>query len=75
VASPVQTTSDFVLDTAEVMERLLDLEKRWGKDNLRVLMAYRCTFGGRVRSFETRIKMINEVFESLKSMQKELKCP
>ena len=66
---------DFVLEVAEIYARLQDLDKKWGRENLRVLLAYRCTFDGRIRSMGDKMKIVDDVLKSLADTAKGMRKP
>lgn len=63
--------TDYAQAIKEVSNAVHRLDKRFGRKNMRILLAYNCTFGGRVRGMETRMKYVDEVLDNLLKADKE----
>lgn len=63
--------NSFVTDMTEVVKRLNEIYSAWGKNNVEVLIAHRCSFKG-VRSEQQKMKIVGEVLANLKAAAAEL---
>lgn len=66
-------TSDYVLAVAEIGEKLRELDKRFGRENVTVLLAYRCKFQGRIRGMEQKKELVQEVLDNFEKAAEQCK--